>query len=505
MRCWTATSRRWLTARYRCRTYISRPIAAVVLQPRAAMLRTITKESVLDVLAALDFLQPIEKDAMLDAIGAKIRLNGWQQDQGICRNLLKMALARPLVRSLLMQCPELMDCCAPYIAKSGQQVASHWSAGASDAGDGSLRNFIISALCSLTSVIDRGTCGVRLETLQQFLIETTMTGNFNEAAAAVFQTEQLAQKCVIDMADLELEYEHAPFATDMTGTKSADSAQCIGRYYDDDPDDYGDMLLEDVKTFKIFTRCAAAVDGRPHGVFCYSSRATISVDGVEETLENPYFSVGMLTGREDKGLTVWCPFRSQKRFADTGKKVKDVKATVTISHHPMRCLVLHCLRIMLLERRSADIQAVGYSMDRQAAESVGALLSRIRAGGVSPLWAVTAWFARRDRQEVLGGWCYGEILSGCVSLDVFLAHSTDIAAFIRTVTTLGDRQRLFRLVWGMVGGPLSDGNGVGKRAASEVNRRGSDLMQAILGSIADGDELDSAASGPSRKRPKVEL
>ncbi|CEM18666.1 unnamed protein product [Vitrella brassicaformis CCMP3155] len=483
---------------------ISRPIAAVVLQTRNDMLRSVTRETMLECLAALDFLDPKDKPKLLDGISKKILRNRWQEEGRLCRRILDMAFKRPLIRDLLSSSPELTQACAPYLVESGSRVAAQWTATASgeEGNDGSMRGFVVDVLQRLNSLIEDGTCVVKLDTLKRFLTEATASTNFNEAAAATFETEKMAFDCEIRVANPGRSTTTAKGFT--VGLQSSpDSCKGLGRHrITEDPEDADDDEPSDGKLLRKVRRIeVSTLPSKRHNeaLFCYSFRTSYSIDcGDDKTINEEdnniamdhvdpetdasmhMFSLGVLGSGERMGVTHVFPFKHHDAFSDRETKTKDIQATVTIRQLPMRCLVLYCLRLMIMEGHWDDIQAMGSAITDQVSACMAAYLARVKAPGVSPLRVLTSWLAGREPSMPLHDFSFAQICRAAVTEDVFNAHRSDVVPFIRTVGRLGPLGMLV---------DHADG-----------------LMATILASILEDSGCDAVGEGGRpHKRRRVEL
>jgi len=367
---------------------ISRPIAGVVLQARNDVLRSVTRENVLDCVAAIDYLEPTEESKLLDDVGKKVLRNRWHGDQDLCRAMLDMAFKRPLVRCLLQRHSELMQACAPYMVKNAAHVASHWTASGEEGNDGSMKGFVIAMLTCLKEQIDTGTCVVRLEILKRFLTEATGTTNFNEAAAVIFETQKMA-----DEREIGVDTPGSSCSTWSGGIGvqlGASSCTCPRPHGSISTRDrrggMGDCLLplSECRALEVYVDPSEAHPTQ--GVLCCScsfgysipcgdnktvdeDAAAVPMDHIDPHTDQcmPMFYLGMLGSEKTSGLNQAFPFDHHDDFDyrdGDGRRipmveVHDINATATIRDLPMRSLALHCLRLMILEGKWDQVGQMG--------------------------------------------------------------------------------------------------------------------------------------------------
>ncbi|CEM12733.1 unnamed protein product [Vitrella brassicaformis CCMP3155] len=148
-----------------------------------------------------------------------------------------------------------------------------------------------------------------------------------------------------------------------------------------------------------------------------------------------------------------------------------------------RCLVLHCLRMMIMEQQWDDIQAMGSAIINEVVDHISVYLAHIRAEGVSPLRVLTAWLGSRGNDAPrIARWYFGELLKASMTPQVFKAHPPDIAPFLRRMVRLGYKDWLLNQLLQ------------------------SSVLREIMGSVLDDYLKDDGSDGqPPRKRAKVQL
>ncbi|CEL92773.1 unnamed protein product, partial [Vitrella brassicaformis CCMP3155] len=278
-----------------------------------------------------------------------------------------------------------------------------------------------------------------------------------------------------------------------------------------DVNDTSTMPLSNVRSFEMNSAYFHQSDSQR--VFCFSLSVKMSIgDGGDgDTLTNitedtclfectdsesherlPLFTMGLLGSGLRAGLTHTIPFNHHTAFVGKDTRVKDVKATMRKRFLPMRCLVLHCLRMMIMEQQWDAIQDIGAAIRNEVSEYIACYLAHIRAPGVSPLRVLTAWLGWRGSDQSLDEWTYKEIAEPLLTPDILSTHKTDLGGFLRVMVRLGDRKILLTQLSQAIRG--DDEQSV--------------VLDALLSSIVDeggGEREGREGSGRPAKRRRFDL
>ncbi|CEM15328.1 unnamed protein product [Vitrella brassicaformis CCMP3155] len=480
-------------------TQISRPIATVLLQKKDDIQRGLTHENLVDCLVALDFLQPLAKQSMSKTIARPMIRKQWLNHAALCRDILTASFRHPFVRMLVREHQEIRRAVAPFVVEEADHVQAAWTRK-------TLAKYMVTLLTCLLRSLEAGTCDISLSSLKKFITDVTRSGTFPEAAAEVFECSKLSEEQVVEITspgDSEgNQTDDGRYSVALHGIPSVDDADS-----DLSEDDAEDMQLQlaDVSSFKITADYCGPTNERT--VFCYSLHVDVSIDTDKEPIKmkkaHEFFQgLGEPAGRVRKFVmgtpgstttsTLIIPFEGRHRqaFEDKDTPLASVEASVTIRHYPMRCLALHCLRLMIREGQWADIQGVGAAITRQVAEHMAIYLATISADGVSPLRVLTAWMAGWDRQQHLAECTSSEVSTAARSTAVMDAHVADLAPFMRVFGPLikkGQRDVMMARIESLL-----------KKAKPGILRAFIEL------GCGDAGHVEAADGGP-RKRRRIEL
>ncbi|CEM15446.1 unnamed protein product [Vitrella brassicaformis CCMP3155] len=509
---------------------VSRDVAAVVLRTPNDIVRDLTQENFIACLEAVDFLQYEKPRSILKAIKPKVVRNRWLSDNDIASALLKASFRRPLIRRFISEHDEVLSACGPFVLQSAGEVAAVWdnappSTSQDDGtdniedGDGDGKptaassaplEYVMSLLNRLLRSLEAGTYDVSLSSLKRFATDATRSGSFPEAAADIFECTKLSEEKAVEITSPGEgkgdKTDDGRYVAVLHGSERECDAKLefdirSGPY--DEESSSEDMKLAGVRTFDITADYCGQANERT--VFCYSFRADISIDTDKEPIKiekkefdfsqglanMPVFVIGLLWTQPITNVLV-IPFKDSEAFEGKDTTVASVKASVTIRHYPMRCLVLHCLRLMIREGQWADMQGVGAAITRQVAEQMAVYLARMTADGVSPLRVLTSWMSGWGSEQHLDEWTRSEVSYAALSTAVMETHIRDLAPFIRVFGQLiADK-----------GGRDDSVDKIVLRLQDEP-----DTLRTFIESMFDDGASGglSTASGGSRKRGRISI
>ncbi|CEM20255.1 unnamed protein product [Vitrella brassicaformis CCMP3155] len=430
-----------------CIEKISRPIGEVVLQQEVDIVKSLTKDNLLDAMTALDYLQfDVDRifttgssQSILWRIHRKVVGEGWLADHQLATGLLDGFSRYPFMARFIHCHPDICAALRQCLRKKPDVISEQWSR--REMGeDTDATKAALSLAASLADAISYDAIDVSRQELARFMKSVKNTASLSTAHAAVFESDEFSLPSTATVRPFAGEHEGPitcmGFRFNVVGLPPP-YAPCAPNNLPANVIRDSDAKLTDLAGWHVnFPRVVCGAD-RESFVSCYAADCYLQVAGpygnsdttrpMVRLHESPTLSCNAIRMGEEAsagvsvgpfglsllGGSLWLcgnvPILSADALAQEGlgdTRLRDIQLKVTARRFPMRELALHYLRMCVIEGRCEEISMMARSIHREVAEYL--LTSMGGVGGVGrhrlPLmlyWAAAIEGLSRHRAEAI--------------------------------------------------------------------------------------------------------
>ncbi|CEM31879.1 unnamed protein product [Vitrella brassicaformis CCMP3155] len=397
---------------------ISRAVGVVVLQHELDIIKSLTKDNLLDAMIALDYLQfdtdkvftPGSSASLLWRIHRNVVVEGWLRDSQLATTLLDSFSHYAFIARFIHQHPDIRTALLPALCKKPDVISAQWRR--CERGEDETNDSIEAAISLVDSLVDglsHGRIDIGNQEVAQFITKATGSESLAAAYAAAFEADVFADRAVMTTQPFANNQQGSVtclgFSVTVAGLPHPYTPPNSGPTSSSDPPPNairdGDAKVADIGGWRVvFER---ADDGTPveSPPTCFASDASLEIasggdsDGTVRLHGDPEM-IGRIHMGDDgpsvrrfalqilRGGIGTCLNRrniSAESLAQQGAgeaRLKDVKMTMTVRHFPMRALALHYLRLCVKEGRWDDVKHMARSIRREVALYMLTCLAQVR-------------------------------------------------------------------------------------------------------------------------------